>query len=126
MVQEFSARFMKVYNSIHTEVKPPSGDAQLRYVDSFGSDFALMLRERISNTLGIMMSETTEVKVNLMASGKIKQNFDRNGKKPQGDVQPYTSQLSDENFDFMMKNMEKLMERMSMEKNPTNTKQNDF
>jgi len=73
-----------------------------------------------------MMSDVIEVEVNLMASGKVKHYFDRNGKKPQGDVQPYTSQLSDENFDFMMKNMEKLMERMSMEKNPTNTKQNDF
>jgi hypothetical protein len=38
-VQEFSTRFMRVYNSIPTEVKPPPGAAQLRYVDSFDNDF---------------------------------------------------------------------------------------
>jgi hypothetical protein len=31
MVQEFLTRFMKVYNSIPTEVKPPPGASQLRY-----------------------------------------------------------------------------------------------
>jgi hypothetical protein len=90
-VQEFSARFMKVYNSIPTEFKLPPGVAQLRYIDSFDSDFTLLLRERRSNTLGTMMSDVIEVKVNLMALGKIKQNFDRNGKNPQGDAQPLTS-----------------------------------
>jgi hypothetical protein len=118
-VQDFSARFMKVYNSIPAEVKPPPGAAQLRYADSFDNDFTLLLRERRSANLGTMMSDTIEVKVNLMASGKIKQNFDRNGKKPQGDVQPSTSRSSDDKFDLMMKTMEKLMERMSMENKPT-------
>jgi hypothetical protein len=47
-VQEFSARFLKVYNSIPAEVKPPPGAAQLWYVDSFDSDFSLLLRERRS------------------------------------------------------------------------------
>jgi hypothetical protein len=44
-VQDFSARFMKVYHTIHAKVKPPPKAAQLRYVDSFESDFALLLRE---------------------------------------------------------------------------------
>jgi hypothetical protein len=48
-VQEFSARFMKVYHTIPAEVNPPPPPppkvAQLRYVDSFESDFALLLRE---------------------------------------------------------------------------------
>jgi hypothetical protein len=43
-IQEFSARFIKVYNSIPTEVKPPLRVAQLRYVNSFESDFAFLLR----------------------------------------------------------------------------------
>jgi hypothetical protein len=126
IVQEFSARFMKVYNSIPMEVKPPPGAAQLRYVDSFDSDFSLLLRERRSNTLGAMMSDVIEVEVNLMASGKIKQNFDRNGKNPQGDAQPSTSRSSDEKFDLMMKTMERLMERMSMENKPATREKNDF
>jgi hypothetical protein len=73
-----------------------------------------------------MMSDTIEVEVNLMASGKIKQNFDRNGKKPQGDAQPSTSRSSDDKFDLMMKTMEKLMERMSMENKPAAREKNDF
>jgi hypothetical protein len=44
-VQEFSARFIKVYNLIPIEVKPPPKAAQLIYVDSFESDFSLLLRE---------------------------------------------------------------------------------
>jgi len=56
-VQDFLARFMKVYNSIPTEVKPPPRDAQLRYVDSFESDFSLLLREIISTPLDDMMSD---------------------------------------------------------------------
>jgi hypothetical protein len=45
-VHEFSARFIKVYNSIPTKVKPPPRAAQLRYDDSFESDFSLLLREK--------------------------------------------------------------------------------
>jgi len=90
-VQDFLARFMKVYNSIPTKVKLPPGASQLRYVDSFDSDFALLLREIRSNTLGVMMSDIIKVNVKLMASGKIKQKFYRNGKHPQGDAQPSMS-----------------------------------
>jgi len=99
---------------------------QLRYVDSFDDDFTLLLRERRSANLGNMMSGRIKVEVNLMASGKIKQNFDKNEKKPQGDAQPPTSQSSDDKFDLMMKDMEKLMERMSMENKLTTREQNDF
>jgi hypothetical protein len=53
-VQEFSARFMKGYNSIPTEVELLLGAAQLLYTDSFDNNFALMLRERRYNTLGVM------------------------------------------------------------------------
>jgi hypothetical protein len=57
-VQEFSARFMKVYNSIPAEVQPPPGAVQLRYADSFDNDFALLLRERRSTNLDAIMSNT--------------------------------------------------------------------
>jgi hypothetical protein len=36
-----------------------------------------LLRERISANLDVMMSDTIEVKVNLMASRKIKQKFNK-------------------------------------------------
>jgi hypothetical protein len=45
IVQEFSSRFMKVYHTTSTDVKPPPKSSQVRYVDSFESDFALLLRE---------------------------------------------------------------------------------
>jgi hypothetical protein len=76
---------MRVYNSIPTEVKPPPGASQLQYADYFESDFALLLREIRSNTLDDMMSDTIEVEVNLMASGKIKHNLERSVKKVQGE-----------------------------------------
>jgi hypothetical protein len=60
-MQEFSARFIKVYNSIPTEVKPPPRAAQLRYANSFESDFALLLRERRYTSLYDMMSDEIEV-----------------------------------------------------------------
>jgi hypothetical protein len=99
---------------------------QLQYIDSIDNDFSLLLRERRSTTVGTMMSDTIEVEVNLMASGKIKQNFDINGKKPQGDVHHSTSRSSDEKFYLMMKTMEKMMERISMDNKPTAREKNDF
>jgi hypothetical protein len=63
-VQEFSTRFMNVYNSIPTEVKPRLGVSQLRYVDSFDNHFSLLLREIRSNTLDDMMSDEIELEVN--------------------------------------------------------------
>ena len=83
MIQDFSARFIKVYNSIPTEVKPPPRAAQLRYDDSFESDFSLLLREMRSTSLDDMMSDPIEFEVNLMASGKIKGNSDRDMNKVQ-------------------------------------------
>jgi hypothetical protein len=117
---------MKVYNSIPTEVKPPPRAAQLQYANSFDSDFALLSRERRSNTLYDMMSHAIEVEVNLMASGKIKHNPDRDVKKVQREAQPSTSQSSDEKFYLMMKTMERFIERMPLENKPATRDQTDF
>jgi hypothetical protein len=124
-VQEFSTKFMKFCNSIPIEIKPPLGASQLRYVDSFDSDFVLLLRERRSNTLDDMMSDVIEVEVNLMASKNIKHNLDRSVKKVQGQAQPSTSQSSYDKFNLIMKTMERLMERMFMENKPTTRDQTD-
>jgi hypothetical protein len=125
-VQEFLARFMKVYNSIPTEVKPPPRDAQLRYDDSFEIDFSLLLREIRSNSLDDMMSDAIEVELNLMASRKIKYNSNIHINKVQDKAQPLTSQSSEERFELMMKTMEKLMENMSLENNPNTREKADF
>jgi hypothetical protein len=125
-MQDFLTRFMKIYISIPTEVKPPLKAAQLQYDDSFENDFALILRERRYNTLDDMMCDAIEVEVNLMASGKIKHNLDRGGKKVQWKAHPSTSQSSDEKFDLMLKTMERLMERIFMENKPATREKTVF
>jgi hypothetical protein len=118
IVQEFSARFIKSYNSIPTEVKPPLRAARVRYVNSFESDFALLLRERTSTFLDDMMNDAIEFEVNIMSSRNIKYNYDKDMKKVQDKAQPSTSQSSEERFELNMKTMEKIMERMSLENKP--------
>ena len=70
--QEFSDRFMKVYNSITAQFKPPIGSAQLQYVEAFDNEFTLWLSERILASLAAMMKDAKEVEVNLKASRKKK------------------------------------------------------
>jgi hypothetical protein len=65
-----------------------------------------------------MMNDAIEVEVNLMYSGKIKSNSIREMKNVQDKAQPSTSQSSKEKFEMMMKTMEKLMERMSLDNKP--------
>ena len=50
-VQDFSARFMRTYESIPADVKTPPGAAKLHYADAFDSEFTLLLRERRSTSL---------------------------------------------------------------------------
>jgi hypothetical protein len=73
-----------------------------------------------------MMSDAIEVEVNLMASGKIKHNLDIDVKKFQGEAHPSISQSSDEKLDLMMKNMERFMERMSLENKLATRDQTNF
>jgi hypothetical protein len=109
---------MKVYNSILDQVKPPPGAAQLHYADAFESEFALLLRERRSTSLTDMMNDAIKVEVNLAASGKIKLQIEADRKKAKEETLPSTSQGSDEIFDLMVKTMEKLVEKMSLDDKP--------
>jgi len=59
------------------------GAAQLHYADAFESDFALLLRERESETLTDMMDAVVKVEVNMIASGKLKQRTDNEKKRDQ-------------------------------------------
>lgn len=72
IVQEFSTKFMKAYDSIPDEVKPLVGVAQLHYANAYESDFSLLLRERIFVSVEDIMNDANEVEVNMMAYGKIK------------------------------------------------------
>ena len=72
-VQDLSTRFMKTYDFILADVKPPLRAAKQHYVDAFDSNFTLLLRERICVSLIDMMDDGIEVEVHLLASNKTKQ-----------------------------------------------------
>ena len=59
-MHEFSRRFMRVYNSIPTDIKPCIGSEKLHYADAFDSDFSLLLRERKSVNMPAMFKYSLE------------------------------------------------------------------
>jgi hypothetical protein len=61
-----------------------------------------------------MMTDAIEVEANLMASGKRKNNSSRDINITQEKAHPSTSQTSEERFEATMRNMERMMERMSL------------
>ena len=71
-MQYFSTRFMRTYDYIPVDVKPPPGVAKLYYVDAFSSGFTLLLRVRRYDSLTDMMDDAIEVEVNLTTSNKTK------------------------------------------------------
>ena len=97
---------MRIYDSILEHIKPPPGAAQFHYTDAFDRYFSLTLRERRWVKLIDMMNDVIEVKVNLIASGKIKQKLDFDKKKSKEEGQPSSSYFSDAMFDTMIKVVE--------------------
>ena len=73
-VQEFSDRFMKVYNSIPAQFKPPIGSSQLHYVEAFENEFTLWKSERRLASLETMMKYAIEVDANLTSAMKKKRD----------------------------------------------------
>ena len=92
-MQDVSTRFMRTYDSILADVKPPPGVAKLHYVDAFSSEFTLLLRERRSISLIDMMDDAIEVEVNLTTSNKTKQRNETRRIKEE-EPQASTSQSS--------------------------------
>lgn len=90
-VQDFSTRFMRTYDSIPADVKPPPSATKLHYIDAFSSEFTLLLRERRFVSLIDMMDDSIEVEVNLTASYKTKQRNETRRVKEE-EPQAYTSQ----------------------------------
>jgi hypothetical protein len=113
-VQDFSARFMRTYEFILADVKPPPGAAKLHYADAFDSEFTLLLRERRCTSLENMMHDAIEVEVNLSTSNKTKQRGD--SRRVKEEAQGSTSQSStNAKMDLMMKSMERLIDRLSVD-----------
>ena len=115
---------MKKYNAIPAHFKPPSGFSQLQYVESFDSEFTLWLSERKSASLADIMNDAIEVEVNLTAY-RIKKRDEGEWRRDEGErrkdkelEQPSTSNSQEARIDERMKTMEKLMERLTVDKEP--------
>ena len=121
-VQDFSTRFLKIYNAILDHVKSPPGAAQLQYVAAFDGDFAYSLRERRSASLTDMMNDAIEIEVNMMESGKIK-NKDVYKRKNKEDISSPSSY--DSKFNSVMRTMEKLVDKLSLENKQVLVQQQD-
>lgn len=119
-VQSFSTRFMKVYNAIPDQFKPPPVATKFHYVDAFDNDLSLLLTEIRSCTLIDIMNDAIEVEVNLMAYGKMIQRMETKKNIIKEESQPYTSQSSDAKLDMMLKTMENIVEKLSFDNKPTN------
>jgi len=65
-VQEFTANFNKVYNSIPYKIKPPPELDLLHYYDGFDAELSYQLRERNPTTLEAMQSNAIQVEANLL------------------------------------------------------------
>ena len=82
----------------------------------------MLLRERKSATLPAIFTDALEVEANMMACGKIKLRAEVDRRKVREEAHPTTSasSSSDIKFKMMLKTMEKLMDRITVEAKPTN------
>ena len=102
---------MRVYNSI-----PPPISSQIQYAKSFYNKFTLWLSERISASLVDMMNDAIEVEINLsVAKEKRREEGERREDKEHEKTSSSNSQEA--RVDMMMKIMENLMERLTMDDN---------
>ena len=78
---DFMERFIKVYQKIPVEVKPPETTTMITFANTFDSKFALWLRAAKPSTLIVMQEVAIEVESNLLASNKLKAEEERGGKE---------------------------------------------
>ena len=71
-VAEFIKRFNRLYHKMPTNCKPLVVAAKVIFSKAFEDDFSVMIRERVSNTLEYMQTNSIEVEANGSASGKLK------------------------------------------------------
>ena len=115
---------MRTYNSIPVDIKPLVSATKLHYVDAFDSDFALLLRERKSTKLPVMFQDALEVEANKMESGKIKQKMEMRKVREDGSSNSVASS-NDVKFEIMLKMIEKLMAKFSVDNGSQHREQNE-
>ena len=75
-----------------------------------------------------MFQDSLEVEANMMASGKIKQKVETYKRKAREEIVPFASagaSSNDVKFEMMLKTMEKLMDRMTVDNRPLNKEHNE-
>ena len=80
--------------------------------------FALLLTKRQYVSLTDMQNDAIEVEVILMASRKVKHKIESEKKKVKEKNQPSTSQSSNAKFDLMLKTMERIVDKLSLDNRP--------
>ena len=71
-IAKFIKRFNKLYHKMLVDCKPPVTAAKVRFSKAFEDYFVVMLRERVSNTLEDMQTNSIEVEANRSSSSKLK------------------------------------------------------
>ena len=67
-IQQFSARFNKVYYALPVDIRPHLGSAHLHFLDSFYPEMAFQLRERNTATLEEMQNIDVEANLRIKRS----------------------------------------------------------
>jgi hypothetical protein len=101
-VQQFSARFNKVYHAIPVDIRPPPGSAHLHFPDAFDPEMAFQLRERNTASLEEMQSIAVDVETNLL----IKRSKLKDKEKEQ-------LKSSEAKLDILVSAMEEMMQRIN-------------
>ena len=76
-MSNFNKSFNRMYIKIPAELKPTPTPTKLTYANAFGSNFYLLLRERICASMAKMKDTTLEVESNIMVAEKLKGHADR-------------------------------------------------
>lgn len=116
-VYDFSARFKKTYNAILANLKPPPGASKLHYVDSFSSEFTMLLRERRYVTLDDMIDDATKAEVNLTASNRNKQKHETKRVKDNEPQPSASTSNSDAKIDSLIEVLKALVKLSTADKN---------
>ncbi len=81
------------------------------YSGTFDGDFVMALRERKPTNLSTMMKATVEVESNVLVSQKSKLG----GRRNREENQPSTSSSTEVKLDLMMKTMNLMFEKMTVD-----------
>jgi len=106
-VQQFSARFNKVYFSMTVNIRPPPGSAILHYPDASDLEMEFQLSERNLATLEEMQNSAVYVEAHLLIKReKLKEEEMKN-------IDPEESTSLEVKLDILVSAVEEMMQRIT-------------